>query len=262
MKRLLLLSLLGNGVLAALLALVILRPRPVATSLAQAPAQPRVITNSVPFHWRQVESSSYPVYIANLRSIGCPEATINDIISADLKALFDARRTNALAATNGPEERRRLVSSVDREEQAVKRQLLTSLPPPVPKASTASSVPAGASTGPAASEPAANETLLSTVADAESIAQLKQRYAAINPTEIELRLLQDLSKSFAADFGSGTSSASQAGASTASDPGSEHRRREALQNMDDLLRSLIGYPRYNDYLREAMAKAQLAPQAQ
>ena len=32
------------------------------------------------FSWRDVESPDYPVYIANLRAIGCPEQTIRDII--------------------------------------------------------------------------------------------------------------------------------------------------------------------------------------
>jgi hypothetical protein len=40
------------------------------------------------FHWRQLESTDYPTYIANLRAIGCPELTIRDIIIADVRAHF------------------------------------------------------------------------------------------------------------------------------------------------------------------------------
>src|SRR6516162_1933421 len=36
------------------------------------------------FSWRDVESPDYPVYIANLRAIGCPEQTIRDLIIADV----------------------------------------------------------------------------------------------------------------------------------------------------------------------------------
>lgn len=38
--------------------------------------------------WRRVESTDYREYIANLRAIGCPEATIRDIIIADVDQLF------------------------------------------------------------------------------------------------------------------------------------------------------------------------------
>ena len=49
-----------------------------------APARPE-------FTWRQVESEDYHRYIANLRTIGCPEQTIRDIIIADVNKLFAAR---------------------------------------------------------------------------------------------------------------------------------------------------------------------------
>jgi hypothetical protein len=39
-----------------------------------------------------VESEDYKKYIANLRSIGCPEETIRDIITADVNKLFESRR--------------------------------------------------------------------------------------------------------------------------------------------------------------------------
>ncbi len=50
-------------------------------------SKPEVVTNVVvePFDWRKVESSDYREYVANLRAIGCPPATIQDIVSADLR---------------------------------------------------------------------------------------------------------------------------------------------------------------------------------
>src|SRR5438045_4083586 len=42
--------------------------------------------------WSHVESPDYAVYIANLRSIGCPEQTIRDIIIADVNALYARRK--------------------------------------------------------------------------------------------------------------------------------------------------------------------------
>jgi hypothetical protein len=52
-----------------------------------------VVTNEVvrKIDWRVVESEDYRKYIANLRSIGCPEETIRDIIIADVNKLFESR---------------------------------------------------------------------------------------------------------------------------------------------------------------------------
>ena len=44
------------------------------------------------FHWSKLASRDYPVYLANLRAVGCPEKTIRDIIVADVNKLFIARR--------------------------------------------------------------------------------------------------------------------------------------------------------------------------
>ncbi len=59
------------------------------------------VTNSAPFKaaaefdWQAVESDDYREYIANLRSIGCPEQTIRDIIIADVNKLFEERKKAA-----------------------------------------------------------------------------------------------------------------------------------------------------------------------
>ena len=255
MKRLLLLSVAGNVLLGGwLLTLFANRPQASPQS-ASAPPQPSVVvTNAAPFHWRQVESASYPEYMANLRSIGGPEQTINDIVSADLKSLFDARRSTARASAQGIPEIARATESIDREEQAVRQQLLT--PPPLSPATA--SVRTGGSPPPAASaarpptDPQPTEESLAgfTTQDA-SLAQLKQIYASIRPSEIELKLLQGLRQQFEADFGNNPSNTA--------DPDFEKRRRAALQQTDDLLRSLIGYQRYNEYLREAVAHQQASP---
>lgn len=46
---------------------------------------------SMTFDWHQVESEDYRDYIANLRSIGCPEETIRDIIKADVDKLYKSK---------------------------------------------------------------------------------------------------------------------------------------------------------------------------
>jgi hypothetical protein len=51
-------------------------------------------TNAVvkQFNWESVESPDYKQYIVNLRSIGCPEETIRDIIVADVTKLYDEKK--------------------------------------------------------------------------------------------------------------------------------------------------------------------------
>jgi uncharacterized membrane protein len=71
-------------------------------SVAAAPAA-NSVEKAAPgqhFDWRLVESEDYKKYIANLRSIGCPEETIRDIITADVKKLFDSRRKSLTGSTN------------------------------------------------------------------------------------------------------------------------------------------------------------------
>lgn len=108
-KPVLLLSLLINLALAGGLVWALkFKPTPPPTAVAEAKtesgkatAQPaatrtEMVTNTVSaeqkFDWRVVESEDYRKYIANLRSIGCPEETIRDIIVADVNKLFEARR--------------------------------------------------------------------------------------------------------------------------------------------------------------------------
>jgi hypothetical protein len=60
---------------------------PVAATTA--PEVPKTLSVA-PFHWRQLESTNYPAYVANLRKIGCPEQTIRDIVSADVRAALQS----------------------------------------------------------------------------------------------------------------------------------------------------------------------------
>ncbi len=59
---------------------------------APAPATgPQTLEVNEPFHWAQLESADYRVYVANLRAVGCPEATVRDILIADVNELFSGR---------------------------------------------------------------------------------------------------------------------------------------------------------------------------
>jgi hypothetical protein len=57
-----------------------------------------VTTNRVDapgFHWSQIETNDYDVFVANLRGVGCPEKTIRNLILADVEELYAGRLADA-----------------------------------------------------------------------------------------------------------------------------------------------------------------------
>lgn len=112
------------------------QPKPTAASHGQE----RVVYVTNQFNWAQLESSDYRVYIANLRSVGCPESTIKDIIMTDVMKLYALKRGQA--SVNGREfrywetdekrklkqrqieEREKVLAQIDKELPSVLRELL------------------------------------------------------------------------------------------------------------------------------------------
>jgi len=74
------------------------RPAPVAKTEAPPPAPPPAAPAAA-FTWRRIESADYPQYIANLRSVDCPEWLIRDIIVADIDDLYQGKSQSAPAYT-------------------------------------------------------------------------------------------------------------------------------------------------------------------
>jgi hypothetical protein len=52
---------------------------------------PPVVLVTNRFHWRELESTNYETYVANLRAVGCPERTVRDLLLAELRASYAAR---------------------------------------------------------------------------------------------------------------------------------------------------------------------------
>jgi hypothetical protein len=74
----------------------------------ERPAQKSTaIANLASFHWSQLESSEFREYMANLRSIGCPEETIRDLIIAEVDKMFSPRFAALAAQTQKFEHWRR-----------------------------------------------------------------------------------------------------------------------------------------------------------
>ena len=99
-RALLILSLLANVLLVAGLVFSTRHESSPATAALEETNSPAVKTNVVLrrqfLSWSHVESPDYATYIANLRSIGCPEQTIRDIIIADVNALYAKRRATEI----------------------------------------------------------------------------------------------------------------------------------------------------------------------
>lgn len=47
------------------------------------------------FHWKQLDAADFPTFIKNLRAVGCPEATIRDIIQGELAEIYTVKRQEA-----------------------------------------------------------------------------------------------------------------------------------------------------------------------
>jgi LysM repeat protein len=99
-RLLLILSLAANLVLAVGLLHAHRRSSSPASTAMVEETNPIIKTNVVLrrqfLSWSHVESPDYPTYIANLRSIGCPEQTIRDIIIADVNSLYAKRRATEI----------------------------------------------------------------------------------------------------------------------------------------------------------------------
>ena len=57
-------------------------------------------TEVAAFHWQQLDSPDFVTYVANLRRIGCPEATIRDIVDGELREIY-AQRANGEGGATG-----------------------------------------------------------------------------------------------------------------------------------------------------------------
>jgi hypothetical protein len=116
-------------------------PPPAANAaLEKLQPPPEVVTVTNDFRWRQLESEDYRTYIERLRSIGCPEQTIRDIVISDLEkltaprieALYGRRadlqfwhsEEEELANERDPRELVRAQREIDNEKRAVIEELL------------------------------------------------------------------------------------------------------------------------------------------
>lgn len=92
---------------------------PVVVATTNRVGKTNVVVRRQFFHWSQIESDDYAVFIENLRSIGCPEVTIRDIIVADVNEMFARRR--ATEVVTGESEWWRSEPSMDTTQAAMEK---------------------------------------------------------------------------------------------------------------------------------------------
>lgn len=100
-----------------------------APSPGPTPAQISTHVEPVPFRWSQLYAQDYHDYVKNLRAIGCPEATVRAIVTADVQVTYLAlakQMENQLSAldhrSSWPEQ------ASDAQAAAALKQRLSGLP--------------------------------------------------------------------------------------------------------------------------------------
>jgi len=61
------------------------------------PSLPKAVAPQ-PFHWRQIDSADFPTFVSNLRSIGCPESIIRDIVQGEVTEIYVEKERAAVLA--------------------------------------------------------------------------------------------------------------------------------------------------------------------
>lgn len=83
-------------------------PMPVSAAVSAQPKSIPVLPEqspgevAAPFRWQQLESrTDYRKYLANLRAVGCPESTIEDIVRGDADRAFTWERQQLALGSSG-----------------------------------------------------------------------------------------------------------------------------------------------------------------
>ncbi len=69
-------------------------------SAKKAPAAPAAKPAPSFFQWTQLEARDFATFVKNLRSIGCPELTIRDIIAGELSEIYEQKRQTVASSSS------------------------------------------------------------------------------------------------------------------------------------------------------------------
>jgi hypothetical protein len=228
---------------------------PADTVVAQTSSHATSSTESQPFRWSQLWGRDYHAYVKNLRAIGCPEATLRAIVTADVHAAFQNRRgdlerkiavlgggswINQLANAGQGENLKGELQELADGETAEIAELLGQRP--VAVANTASSKSAN--------------PRLDGLPIAAPVAFQPVNQAALNLDAGQTQAIEDVRKSFLAKVGGLNQDPH--------DPAYLARWRQAQSETDQLMKGMLGDAAYQNYQLQAgvQAQASQAPAAQ
>ena len=209
----------------------------------QSPAKPS------PFRWDQLYARDYHVYVKNLRAIGCPEPTLRAIVAADVHAVVQPEATelekklselansswvDQIGSRTNVEAWKADLLHLPDEEAAMLADCLGET------TDTASPVPAPCKH----SLPMADANALMA---APLIAQ-PVNLAVLNLDPGQVQAITDLQKIFLQKIGGPNQDPS--------DPAYQARWRTAREEVDNMMKGLIGDQAFLDYQQQAFANAQ------
>jgi len=198
-----------------------------------------------PIRWRDIESTEYQTYIANLRNIGCPEQTIRDIIVADVHSLYSPRfralkQTRSAFEIWAKESARTAFTVLDAEAQQVhaeEKAVISTLLGPE-RNDSKSEVSSTHASLPQRSQSSGSPT---------TVPLVFQGVESIKLNQVQLEVINDLRRQFEEDLGLSDFDVN--------DPSYQQRWQQAQRANDDLFVGLLGGQFYLDYQAQALDPA-------
>jgi len=245
------------------------KPMPALTKASMPPARTR--DERQPFRWDQlVNPTSYRAFIANLRAIGCPEPTVEDIVRGDADRAFSWKRDQLGldGSGDGPWSRQR-------ETQLVASLLGLNPPPETTALAQSGENPAGAANG---AENAAALKMASpsyplflqdmdwkalgfTTEQQATIAQVRQQFISATANLPQDAGSSTSQNSGAASANNATSANGSASSPDSSDSAALTQWQNALQDANGQLQAFMGAQAYMAYEQQqyyVWFKSQLA----
>jgi hypothetical protein len=214
--------------------------------MAQTPTPAASPAGPAPFRWRQLEARDYHVFVKNLRDIGCPEATVRAIVTADVYAVYENRIralekriaelnagswTNWLAGAGTETELKSELEQIPDGEAAEINELLGVKGAPAQDSVAVASATASANASAKAaarSQPASMPLALQNV-----------DLTAMNLNDVQKQVIENIRQNFLDQIG-GTNQ-------DPNDPAYLARWQQAQPEADNRLRGMLGTAFFQDY---------------
>jgi hypothetical protein len=200
------------------------------------------------FRWSQLEAKDYHVYVKNLRAIGCPEATLRAIVTADVDVIYSAKHDEfekELASLQNSSWSERLASYSSQQNLAARIQDL----PGEEAATIAELLGLQAPPPQTADDIAAADSQPAEIASV-SVPLILQNIdpAVLNLNSDQSQILERLRQNFVQSIG-GTNQ-------DPNDPAYLARWQKAQPEADDMVRTMFGTAAFQAYQMAALKNAQ------